>query len=782
MLSLHLHQFMGHQDLKISIPRGKVTLIAGQSEAGKTSILCAIRWALYGNLYKVQRGSSGKVWVRLIDDDFEVYRQARPGKLEVTFNGVKQSNKAAQSVINDYYHGQLLWQTVSLIEQKKWCLLLQESNKNQLKILTGLSSDDDPKKEQDKIVKFQETLRLKYKTAISKSQRLQSRYETLYKTKPDDISIEKYEELLITTQDSIKLNQAKIEQLQTEVTTLSERKRINEIARTKSKKLEKQLEQYKTKLESIDSDLVEIDVDQLRANIKQLQQRIGQINSLKEAFTKYTTLATKVATIKVGADLSLSPDQYSDLYIYQIEQQSQKYRKCITTLRKYRLKNTKSSVFDRIEKLKQQLKQHKVMIPRVDLLTTYLNKVEAKGQIGTFVSRITLESINDLQNKYQELKQGINVLKCPICETNLRLHQSHLVKDSHTPVKQEQLDTIKAKIKQYQQQYRRQEQYDKLEEEITFLKEKIGDIEEVKRYEPINLSSIHSELAQLQNLELVTETEHDITVIKSTQRYHKLKQQLESLEQVEEPPTKHKLETELRKLQQQLKLSLKASTKYQTLVKRVEQIQSQLNTIECDETVSSKLVQAKTELKSLKEQYNKTKLGLNRLKDGLKYQKASDKVKDLGLDLEASQALLSKAVNLQCSILEQLVQTISDDASKILLNIFDKTVRVEIDMFKNIKSRKITKQSVNFNIYFNDVLHDKRLCGGETDRISIALLLALNKQSKSPFIMMDEVLGTVSASLAKKCVKEIRKFAKGKYILCVEHKVVAGNYDHVIQL
>ena len=159
------------------------------------------------------------------------------------------------------------------------------------------------------------------------------------------------------------------------------------------------------------------------------------------------------------------------------------------------------------------------------------------------------------------------------------------------------------------------------------------------------------------------------------------------------------------------------------------------------------------------------------------------KIKKYKLKLETIHQIKQKAINLNCKLLDDTIYTLNGTMNPILESIFEKSVMLELKLFKKLKVGRKTKQMVNLDIFFDTAKHEKRLCGGEEDRISMAIMLAMNQISRSPFILMDELMGTVSPRIAKKCFKKIKEYTgKNTYTLCIEHNVVRGLYDRVIDL
>ena len=140
--------------------------------------------------------------------------------------------------------------------------------------------------------------------------------------------------------------------------------------------------------------------------------------------------------------------------------------------------------------------------------------------------------------------------------------------------------------------------------------------------------------------------------------------------------------------------------------------------------------------------------------------------------------LISQATN---ETLENLLYQLNNDISEIINEFFD-NAQLKISMFKKVKNQ--FKPHFSFSITINNNTYDNinNLSGGEKDRFSIALTLALNKHFNFPFIMLDECMSSLDQDNREKCLEIIKKHAKDKLILNVCHETIEGYYDNIIEI
>ncbi len=177
-------------------------------------------------------------------------------------------------------------------------------------------------------------------------------------------------------------------------------------------------------------------------------------------------------------------------------------------------------------------------------------------------------------------------------------------------------------------------------------------------------------------------------------------------------------------------------------------------------------------------------------------------INELLSDSVALTQLKAKAVDAECFQLQSTVDEINRLMNKILSDIFDKPITVTLQLFKQLKSKKgITKPTINLKVLYHGIEYDgiSGLSGGEGDRISMALTLALNLVSPSPILILDESLSSLDGEMRTRCLNTLKRLCieqgslynistskeninKYKYILCVNHEDIEGNYDRVTRI
>jgi DNA repair exonuclease SbcCD ATPase subunit len=157
----------------------------------------------------------------------------------------------------------------------------------------------------------------------------------------------------------------------------------------------------------------------------------------------------------------------------------------------------------------------------------------------------------------------------------------------------------------------------------------------------------------------------------------------------------------------------------------------------------------------------------------------------------AEQAYLNRLkmliIEVTNSSLQNLVDSINECTNNVLEDLFENNIRVELKLFKEQKKTNNLKPVINFSIYYNNSTYDNimGLSGGEKDRISLALTVALACVNPSPVLFLDECLSTVSNDLRECAIDAIKKFViipTKKTCIFIQHSSVEGIYDNVIEI
>lgn len=167
-------------------------------------------------------------------------------------------------------------------------------------------------------------------------------------------------------------------------------------------------------------------------------------------------------------------------------------------------------------------------------------------------------------------------------------------------------------------------------------------------------------------------------------------------------------------------------------------------------------------------------------------------------DVETSKHALLKLAEYEASLvkLKTLIQEVASNAMEetvdainftcnaILHDIFESDIQVLLKTHKELKTKGATKLQVNLQVTYKSQVYDSpaRLSGGEQDRISLALTLAMSKLSSSPILVLDEVMPSLNEELRELCLESIQEHLPDKTVIGVCHSATKGQYDCVVDL
>lgn len=160
-------------------------------------------------------------------------------------------------------------------------------------------------------------------------------------------------------------------------------------------------------------------------------------------------------------------------------------------------------------------------------------------------------------------------------------------------------------------------------------------------------------------------------------------------------------------------------------------------------------------------------------------------------ELTSKQTVLNSLKNLVVEVtnstLQNLVDSINNTTNTILEELFDNSIVVELKLYREMKTKQKVKPQVNISIYYNGNTYDNvgSLSGGEADRVSLAMTLAIAIIHTSPVVFLDECMGALDADLREECLETIKKFLieqGNKTVINVEHQAICGMYDNTINV
>lgn len=219
--------------------------------------------------------------------------------------------------------------------------------------------------------------------------------------------------------------------------------------------------------------------------------------------------------------------------------------------------------------------------------------------------------------------------------------------------------------------------------------------------------------------------------------------------------------------------------------KELADINIHLSKIKIDENLDYRLNEKKILYQQNSEQYSKSEIArtFNQMQNKLEIDR--NNLLLLHSRLTSAEKLRIIAVKLESQFLESTLESVNQALQEILPNIFDDPINVRLSLYKETKSTKKTRIFFNLVINYRGTTYDSisQLSGGEGDRVSLAIILALNRVNNSPFLLLDECISSLEGELKERCINMIQaSIPSTKAVISVSHDCVEGYYDNIIEV
>lgn len=886
--------FKCHIEAEFVFVDGQMTLIKGQSGQGKSSILQAIFWALYGNMRSIYNNNkvTKNLSVTLELPQMTIFRKKNPELLTVTYQGNLYEDTVAQSVIDSNYGPRELWKACSYIEQQSRCILLTGSGSERLELLNALSFSGESPKEY--ITKINEQLKLV-------SQQF-SNFEAVFNNE-----IQTYTKQLTDREVEYTCEPEELEELKSNITQL-EQEDLQEAVGLYERQigslhyLEKSLQEKQRELKTKQSNLnlnsvkqVELPIDSMllkdevvipehlyiSAKHPEFSENESSIKVLRSEIKKYDLLSDQKQQVETeiqNGDANLlvleeelvacvnnseaNSDNINDLInipissedVWKTQQQEKERQKNIDLLSKWCRRFTmeyqysSADLMDLLNKLTEKQKFYMQLEKHVD---NYNKLLVLNESIQNMTCQGDIEQLTKLSKEKTiligELKRGLELLPCPKCSASLKYRNGQLSLGDRDPVNPNEIKNIELEQQKIEKTISELRKLASLRERADFLTNSIGNYQnEIEKYisdqidiqklteqisllskiKWIDLPKINSELSlkihnfqrayaaqetlreSLEKIKIPTDIESKKCQLKELEdQYQKYVLDLKEYQRTEKIRCDElkkwetrKRETELEnkaiiKKQEALKIEAEKQQRLKTIlladIQRIkEEIQTKNEEIEMlksqiDFSIKERFEEAKKKLAEKKRILDECIYGNTMMDRNKELETKREHLLALHSDVETLTRLKLKAIEVECKQLEDTVNNINLVLETTLPIFFTEPISLKLLLYKKIKSKKDqTKPGLNLEICYKGCVYDSinNLSGGEGDRISLALLLALNSVSNSPILLLDECAASLDSDLKENCITAIKSIPN-KTVICVDHDIfIEGYYENVISI
>lgn len=798
MMKIYLKNFKSWEYNSFEFDYKGIQLLSGESGKGKSSILDAIYFCLYGELQKIttygKNSCEVKIEYRINDTKILIIRSKRPNRLVVERDNEKYEDEEAQTFINNFF-GEYFMNT-SYIRQNNYKTFLYMSSTEKLDFLEDCSLkkydiEGVKRRLRDYIKnneKSQDELRGKINTYTEILKQTSKPDKILYPIKCGEKNIDK-----ISKNERIKLKNYTI--------LLKKNKRNFD----KNNSLLINLSSKIGKLEELNKNLIlsNENTEKYKNLIFELSYDEKILNLLNEKYEKYKIFQENQ---KLKQQLESERQQYGEELSNEIKRLKDKLENLNLKLETYSIQSTPKELENKLESLSRDYQN----ALKYESLSSELDLYD-----GFELDLYKESDLSSIENEIYTYKQKLSkkVYNCPNCSCqviftgeNIQLPKEKI---DFNKINEElkKLENNKVEIKNY---LKKLEKYKILDDGINKLYEPDSTSEEIslkmKEMSKI-ISEVNSLNRQKEEIIKVLETQNfpslqvrkrfiDNLTAKVSKFSHLNDQddeyksiQLEDIiEQINREKIKHTKHTEYNS----------SITYHNNLIIKYQREINEINREVVDfESLKTELKQNENDIKDYEtkilnseEIVKQIELYEKNCEEIKKYQEILNKKEQTQtqLDILHKEAvnldLLKNKINQAESIAVTNFIEIINSHVQIYLERFFKSdpIQININTEKEVKNKGVKNQivlDIEYKGHKTDLLN---LSGGERDRVNLAFTLAFSEIFQSPILMLDECISSLDYDNCTNVIETLKEEYKGKMVICVHHQANEGLFDKVIRL
>lgn len=870
-MKVSIRGFRCHREWDADIPSGKITILSGDSGSGKSSVLQAIYWCLYGKVRGIYNHNIEKskkkcsVQLGFTNPPILIYRQGNPKLLKVITYISKNINTSsisniqlsesfgpsqlsqdkvfedavAQAYIEKIFGTEDVWLATSFIQQGQRCHMLDGSNSDKMDLLDKISfSDDDPRIIIDKLHKeysnqqaLCEKSQQEYNVMVSSVQTELKLFESELSQIPND-----KRDFNITTDIINKMKEQlalqKLEVANYEARLL-EQKRLIGIQTT----LSKSLIDNKNKLVNIPPLTQDSDITAINNRISTINDRIRSLEIFEMKYKGYYTDKMGISDIIKNICNSKDLEKYiptagpggppfSNNDIWSSKTHFENYNSSRLQMQNLKLEYTENARMSKINESREIISKFRSEMKQFD---DYVQMKKFFADIGINspdYKPTSLDEVNLLQKKYNDLQMRLNLMKCPHCNKSVRLINGNLCADGGEPVSMQQLNALRMEIDTAQRNYMKTDRY---QHAVKMYPNHDEVSTKITQNEYLSMSSqiprLDGLINILTNVRILSPPNIDYQLMIRVNEYFMNKQKVEQFRVFEKGILAHanslfnsavlggeinessdynkvinelssnkaKLNVELTELNNKYRIMITNNSLRKHIESEIENTLGQLSKITItSENVDDKYNKCRSDVNQITEKISSSEKCFKLVtwygdigKKNNNLIQYKQKIEQLYADMLELDKLHQTAIKVECYKLDQVVELINTTIKDMLGNIFEIPITVSLELYKELKTTKREKANVNLQVVYKGAKYDsiKGLSGGEADRVSLSLLLALNKVSPSPIILLDEAMSSLDGTARMACINAIRNCVdQNKIVIIINHEDVEGLYDNTIKM
>lgn len=792
-MRLVLKNFRCYTNSTFEIPDSGLVLLSGESGRGKTTLLNAIAYVLYGNVRKPY--SHGKTTCsveleRTLPNNDTVYikRSSRPNVLKVTTSnnkgdsGTTYEDEPAQSVINTIWGMNYTeFMASSYIVQKRECSVVSMSPLEQLKFVENLAFTDNVH------TIYSDKIKELIASCNTEKTKFTAKWEILNK------NIKDYTFVKNENFDKYSINSVtkKLQSLQ------KSKGKIN----TKIEMLKSKLEKKRKLLSSLKENENSGDlIKKFKVQLKSLEKEIKKVNLLTDK--QVNAFTEKLEKLK---ELVVRHANYKD-YI----SQKKRFDSCVEEHfqeLQVRFVELKASVHENFQKLKGEWEKIQLEKEEFTKLSSRVNverelKSVATSKVKEIFKEINSTKLGKSTTNLKSCKKMLHFLKeyklsvlprykCPECSSKLVVNEGELVKVKKSHIK-ECITSVQIDgwIKAIESQ-----------QENANIK-----ISKVPDFDPIKFEELESDVA------IYSERQKELESLEFQLENRTLPKSLEKLAKTLVEPKKPKsslkdINSEIDEIEESLRENKTNNTLFKSLKDKIKKKKAKLEELTSQEINLDSIPKLQDQLHTLSEEFSTLNISLSELQKKYeryknieeyllseqKYidlkgelQKCDSGIKSLESELTGLIGLKETCHQAEVLAIEQTINSINTHAKVYLDQMFDEPIIIRLENLKETGKGKNsqTKAQMNTTVEYKGSRYDTidDLSAGERQRVNLAFLLGVNDIVGSKILMLDECLNNLDADNNTDTLIYLRELSEDKLILVISHEAVKGVFDNVISM
>jgi len=727
-----------------------IHLIKGPSGSGKSTIFEAIRWCLFGNIKNIGKNPKVSLYFSSCDVS-EIHRSKGRKNVTVNYKGKVLESEEAQEVIHKVFGPDDLWQYSTYHIQGEHSELIRDSTRRDILLRVIFEHENmNPFELIKKIRKLKKEKEILL-GFLEKQLDPNGKYKPVPSHNPEKIKEKRGHlgKLRYELQEIQKIKRPIGEELLGKITEIVHKFGLEKVKKTVKNISQELVDYIRSNLETLKK--VKRPVDYFPPEIYPIYN--GNIKYMRSLPVKTQKNLLKFRDTEECKRLVENTEKIKELGIKRVKDALTLCEPPILTEEQCR--NLLYSI-DHYEKSLEMAKRMGVTLENID------------EEIKRLTERIEFCRDYPLLTEELKNKNPQKVYECPRCHEMLMLKQEKLEVVNEKNIKQ-RIREIKARLKKMEDPEKLKKRYEQLlsvpkatkpEYTVEFVQKQLKLIENQKILNSLHLLRT-PELKPLNFLNFLDLLDFLPFLSGITEELIESRISNEGMSSIE-----YLKSLGIEKIDPLFFEALKYRDIYD-LLDSYEELSRNTDIIENFDSYRRYRELRKEEI--VRKEIQELEEEIKRIEEDMEQEKFNQKWEEYmqtKRDFDALQRLFVAAENSEMEQTEDVLNHFN-----IFVNSFLNQVFPEISLIFHIDTVEINYKGVS---------HFSSLSGGEKDRVSLALLIAMYKlRNRNSFLLLDECFSSLDAQTRETCFEALKKLNLNQ-VLCVSHDDPEEFFDHVV--